>query len=219
MELGRTPDAGRWRHRAARLQTMCSELCRLHGFRFEVEGTLPDGPAVLVANHLSYIDPMVLGSLSPCTVVAKAEIADWPVIGAVTRALGVQFVKRGNVYSGAIALRQALRALGAGVSVLGFPEGTTTHGNQLLAFRRGLFGVARLADVPVVPMAVAYASSEVAWVGDEWFLPHYLRTVMRSETLVSVRIGTPLSPRAARCTEDLSHAARSRIAQMLWRSR
>jgi 1-acyl-sn-glycerol-3-phosphate acyltransferase len=103
--------------------------------------------------------------------------------------------------------------------VLGFPEGTTTQGNQLLAFRRGLFGVARLADVPVVPIALAYASPDVAWVGSDWFLPHYIKTAMRKETLVSVRVGAPISPRHVDSAEALSDAARTRIGQMLWRSR
>src|SRR5207245_1003035 len=156
------------------LAGVCAEVCRLHGFRFEVEGTLPSGPAVMVANHISYVDAPVLMSLQPCRPIAKAEIGHWPLIGDGARSLGVVFVRRGDPHSGAVALRQGLRALAAGVSVLGFPEGTTTTGNRLLPFRRGLFGLARLAGVPIVPIGIAYASPEVAWVGDDWFVTHYL---------------------------------------------
>jgi 1-acyl-sn-glycerol-3-phosphate acyltransferase len=219
LEPPREAPLQRMRKRAHRLTGVCSDLCRWHGFRFEVEGRLPSEPAVLVANHVSYVDAPVLVSLSPCTPIAKAEIADWPIVGDAGRALGVAFVKRGNAHSGAIALRHGLRALAAGVSVLGFPEGTTTTGNQLLAFRRGLFGLARLAGVPVVPIALAYASPEVAWVGDDWFITHYLRTAMRKETLVSVRVGAPISPHAASSASELAQLARARIGQMLWRSR
>jgi 1-acyl-sn-glycerol-3-phosphate acyltransferase len=209
----------RMRKQASRLSGVCAELCRLHGFRFEIEGRPPTGPAVLISNHVSYVDAPVLVSLTPCAPIAKAEIAGWPLVGDSARALGVAFVKRGDVHSGARALRHGLRALAAGVSVLGYPEGTTTTGNQLLPFRRGLFGLARLADVPVIPIALAYASPDVAWVGDDWFITHYLRTAMRKETLVSVRIGTAISPRAAESAEALAQLTRTRIGHMLWRSR
>lgn len=218
-ETARAPDHLRIRTRAHRLRGVCGDLCRLHGFRFEVEGSLPDGPAVLVANHLSYVDPVVLASLSPCVPIAKAEIAGWPVLGGGARVLGAAFVRRGDVHSGARALRVGLRALASGVSVLGFPEGTTTRGNGLLPFRRGLFGIARLAGVPVVPIAIAYASPDVAWTGDEWFLPHYFRTAMRPETLVSIRVGVPLPSQAFRSTTNLVHTAHARIAELIRRSR
>jgi len=219
LEIARDAPVQRMRKQAHRLAGVCAELCRLHGFRFEVEGRVPTGPCVLVSNHVSYVDAPVLVSLQPCTPIAKAEIAAWPLLGDGVRALGGIFVRRGDAHSGAVALIKGLRALGAGVSVLGFPEGTTTAGNQLLAFRRGLFGLAQLADVPVVPIALAYASPDVAWVGDDWFITHYLRTAMRKETLVSVRVGTPISPRATGSAIELAQLARNRIGQMLWRSR
>jgi 1-acyl-sn-glycerol-3-phosphate acyltransferase len=210
----------RLRKKAHRLSGLAGEVCRLHGFRFEVEGNVPSEPCVMVANHVSYIDAPVLMSLGPCAPIAKAEIAGWPLIGEATRALGVVFVKRGDAHSGAIALRHALRALDAGVSVLGFPEGTTTTGNKLLSFRRGLFGLARIAGVPVVPIALAYASPEVAWVDDQWFITHYLRTAMRKETLVSVRVGAPIASRtAAASAAGLAELTRARIGKLLWRSR
>jgi 1-acyl-sn-glycerol-3-phosphate acyltransferase len=217
-ESRHAPDE-RLRRKAARLRVVAAELCRLHGFRFEVEGAIPREPCVLVANHVSYVDAPVLVGLTPCLPIAKAEIAGWPLIGAVTRALGVIFVRRSSPHSGAVALRRALRSLGSGVSVIGFPEGTTTAGNRLLDFRRGLFGLARIANVPVVPIAVAYASPEIAWVGDEWFVPHYLKTAMRAETLVSVRVGSAIAPLAAPSAIELAELTRTRIAQMLWRSR
>src|SRR5262249_45981855 len=161
---------------ARRMQKTCIELCAVHRFDAHIEGAIPDGPSVMVSNHLSYVDAPVLASLTPSMPVAKAEIARWPLFGAGARSLGVMLVKRGDVYSGALALRGALRTLAAGVPVLGFPEGTTTAGvGELLAFRRGLFGIARIAHVPVVPMALSYNSPEIAWVGEEWFVPHYLR--------------------------------------------
>jgi len=172
-----------------------------------------------VANHVSYADAPVLGGLVPCTVIAKGEVRGWPLVGNGADTLGVIFVRRGDSLSGARALRQAGRALAAGVSVLGFPEGTTSRGDDVLPFRRGLFGVARLLDVPVVPIAIHYTTPEMMWVGDTWFLPHYLRTAMRPSSLVQVRIGRAVSPAAYHSAEDLAHRVRSQVRSMLWRVR
>jgi 1-acyl-sn-glycerol-3-phosphate acyltransferase len=202
------------RHRAARLRAACAQLCDVHGFELELEGALPPAPCLLVSNHVSYVDAPVLGSLGPCTVVAKGEVQRWPLIGSSAEALGVLFVRRGDVSSGARVLRTALRALGAGVSVLAFPEGTTSDGRRVLPFRRGLFGVARIAQVPVVPLAIRYAADELRWVGEEWFLPHYLRTAMRARSIVRVRVGPPLSPRSP-SAEALAQAARAQVRGLL----
>jgi 1-acyl-sn-glycerol-3-phosphate acyltransferase len=204
------------RLRAERLQRMADRLCRVHGFDVRSSGKLPQGPVVLVANHQSYIDAPVLAALTPCAPIAKNELGGWPFLGGAARALGVLFVDRADAWSGARALRAALRSLARGVSVLGFPEGTTTSGSgELLAFRRGLFGVARIAGVPVVPAAIVYQSREAPWVGDQWFVPHYLRTARRTRTGITIALGAPIDPTSCHCAEDLAHLARSRIFQLV----
>jgi 1-acyl-sn-glycerol-3-phosphate acyltransferase len=208
-----------WQVRGERLQRVASDLCRVHGFDLHIDGVLPNRPAVLVANHVSYIDALVLSALAPCTVIAKGEVRGWPLIGSGADALGVCFVERGNAWSGARALRKGLRALEAGISVLGFPEGTTTRGDDVLPFRRGLFGLAQLAGVPIVPIAVHYISPELRWFGDSWFLPHYLRTAMRPSSLVRVRVGATIAPATFHTAEDLAQRARSTVRSMLWRVR
>jgi 1-acyl-sn-glycerol-3-phosphate acyltransferase len=211
---GRVRDE-RLRAQAARLQRACAVACEFHGFEAHASGILPEAPAIYVANHRSYVDALVLASLFPSMPLAKGEVASWPIIGTSARSLGVVFVRRGDAHSGACALRQAWRGLDAGVSVLGFPEGTTSSSNDLLPFRRGLFGLARLAGAPVVPVSISYAEAGVDWVGDEWFLPHYFRTAMRKRTTALVRFGQALSPYAAGSPEDLAHLTRVRIRSLL----
>jgi 1-acyl-sn-glycerol-3-phosphate acyltransferase len=206
-------EAARRRAQAQALARVARDVCRVHGFQLDLEGRLPDGPAVWVANHVSYVDALVLSALAPSAPIAKAEVSGWPLVGAGARSLGAILVQRSDPWSGARALRQALRSLAAGVPVLGFPEGTTTSGEELLPFKRGLFGAARLAGAPIVPIAIAYAAPEIAWVGDQWFLPHYWRTASRPTTPVTVRIGAPLSPNADART--LAERARARVAQLL----
>lgn len=211
--------AGVCRRRGQQLQRIAAAICRVHGFDVRLEGILPNRPVIFVANHVSYVDAPVLASLAPCTVIAKGEVRRWPILGAGAAALGALFVERGDAWSGALALRQSARALAAGVSVLGFPEGTTSSGEDVLPFRRGLFGLARLTGVPVVPIAIHYSSTELRWYGDSWFLPHYLRTAMRPSSLVQVRIGRAIKPAAFHSPEDLAHRVRSSVRSMLWRVR
>jgi 1-acyl-sn-glycerol-3-phosphate acyltransferase len=158
---------------------------------------------------------MVLLSLVPAVPIAKHEVRRWPLLGAAAGSFGVLFVDRCSPWSGARVIRASMRALAGGVSVLGFPEGTTTDGTRLLSFRRGLFGVARLAGVPIVPVALRYPDPSLCWYDDQLFLPHYLRTAFRRESNVEVRIGTPIDPR--RSAGELATLARGAIHRLLWR--
>ena len=151
---------------------------------------IPAEPCVVVANHLSYIDPLAIVSLVPSVPIAKTEVRGWPLIGELMNQLGVLFVQREDPYSGAQVLRDSMVALRRGLSVLAFPEGTTTTG-EVLPFRRGMFGVAQHTGAPIVPIALRYESEELCWVGNDPFLPHYLRTTARSRTRLEVTICPP----------------------------
>lgn len=208
-------DAGTPETRAKELTWICENLCALHGIRPLVHGRVPAGPCILVANHVSYFDPLVLSSLVPLTAIAKREVSTWPVIGEIGRRLGVLYVERENPTSGARVLREAIAALEHGVSVLVFPEGTTSRGHAVLPFKRGIFGVAARLDVPVVPVALAYDVADAAWVDDETFFPHYMRSIKRPCTRVRARFLEPLWPSPHASAVAFAEAARRAIAQVL----
>ena len=173
---------------------------------------------MLVSNHVSYLDPMVLGSLVPSAPIAKSEVEHWPVVGEVARRVGVRFVRRGCPHSGARILRESLRALAQGVSVLVFPEGTTTEGKRALPFKRGAFGLARLARVPVVPAVVQFADPRAAWINDDLFLPHFARTVARPLTSVSIHFLPPIDAESLDSADELAALAHAHIDAHLARS-
>lgn len=206
-ELPTAPHA-KLRGRARLLQRVASDLLRAHRIVVDVEGKLPDRPVILVSNHLGYLDPIVLAATTACAPIAKREVDGWPVIGNFTRALGVNFVTRGDAMSGAAALHRASRALRAGVSVLNFPEGTTTSGERVLPFRRGIFGLARRLRVPVVPVRVDLEDPETSWVGDDPFVPHYFRTAGRATTKVRVRFFPSFVPRTSDSAESIADFTR-----------
>lgn len=203
----------RHRERARLLHGAARALCAMHALRVRVTGALPAPPFVIVANHVSYLDPIILASLTPCTAIAKQEIGGWPIIGDRARALGVLLVDRARPESGARVLRSALRALRHGVPVLNFPEGSTTRGEKVLPFRKGIFGVARIAGVPVVPAAVTYDAPELCWAGDDTFLPHYLRLSRRREARAAITFGPPLGEHGG--AADVAARARAVILDLL----
>jgi 1-acyl-sn-glycerol-3-phosphate acyltransferase len=197
--------------RARRLAWIAEQMCAMHGVDTTVHGRVPSGPCVLVANHLSYLDPLVIVTHAPALAIAKREVADWPLVGEPMRKLGVLFVDRGNATSGARVLLEAKRRMHEGASMLAFPEGTTTRGDRVLPFKRGVFGLARLANVPVVPVTVRYDAPDAAWVGDAAFLPHYVRTTSRPTTRVSLRFGAPIEPHAFESAEALAEHCRHHV--------
>lgn len=203
------------RGRARRLAWMAEQMGAVHGIDVVVRGPRPPEAAVLVANHLSYIDAIAVLAHAPALPIAKREVAEWPLLGELMRELGVLFVERGDAMSGARVLRSALRTLREGTSIFAFPEGTTTLGDRVLPFKRGVFGLARIAEAPVVPITLRYESAEPCWVGDEPFLPHYLRTSARSHTRVHLTFGAPMTPSAYARAEELAETARHQVAACL----
>ncbi len=200
--------------RASRLHVACAEIATIHDLQLGIRGTWPKGPVVIVANHVSYLDAIALAAAVPCAPIAKGEVASWPMIGTAASQLGVIFVARDSVWSRARALRRAHAALLAGVSVVNFPEGTTTDGTKLLPFQRGIFGLARLAGVSVLPVAVRCAR-ELAWHGNAPFLPHYVAMARLPAPAIRLELGQPIDPMQFASAEEVAALAHHRIAYML----
>jgi lyso-ornithine lipid O-acyltransferase len=199
---------------ARRAMRTARTILHVHGVDVRSEGPQAPGACIVVANHLSYIDPLVVASVLPCVAIAKGEIRGWPLIGRGLRALGVIFVQRGDPYSGAAAIRASWRALRAGATVLNFPEGTTSDGRDVGPFLRGIFGLALLAGVAVVPARVSYDDHRVPWFGGQTFAPHYWRLSGVSRVGARVRFGDAMDARAGASAEELARRAREVVAAL-----
>jgi 1-acyl-sn-glycerol-3-phosphate acyltransferase len=206
--------AGR-RERARVLRDAARRALQLHGLEVRATGPLPLGPALLASNHVSWLDPLVVASLIPCAPVSKLDVSRWPLVGGLARDLGVVFVARGDARSGASALRQARAALEHGVPVLNFPEATTTPGTSVLPFRAGAFGLAIAAGVPVVPVALRYDPPELAWVGEDSFVPHWLRLASSRRASAYVALGEPMQPTANASAATVARAVHAEVSRLL----
>ena len=173
-------------------------LCRLLALRVTVEGR-PVAGALLVANHVSWLDIPVLGGVGRITFLSKAEVRRWPLIGWMAARLGTLFIERGA--SQAPALVAAIGgSLHARRAVVIFPEGTTGDGRGLRRFHPRLFAAAQQPGVCVQPVALRYGSDRgpdavAPFVGDDSLLPHLLRVLRHPGIEVRVRLLEPLPAR------------------------
>jgi len=145
--------------RAEWLHNFCARAMTGMGIPVSVTGEFPARGAV-IANHLSYLDIVVLASLRPCVFVAKAEIARMPVLGWMTTNSGTVYVERGRGGSAMRASNAMREAMDAGLPVVFFPEGTTANGKALLKFHTGLLGQALLSGAPMTAAFLRYSLTE-----------------------------------------------------------
>jgi 1-acyl-sn-glycerol-3-phosphate acyltransferase len=189
--------ARRNRVRARITRVWMRGLLRILGIRVRSYGVdaLPS-TVLLAANHLSWLDILVLSASAESTFVSKAEVASWPVLGPFARAGGTVFVRRGDGRS-ALEVRAAMaHHLRDGGRLAFFPEGTTGDGRAIRHFRPRLFAAAADASVPVCPVALHYrersgesCSAEVAFVGEETIVVNLLKLLARPRFDAEVLVG------------------------------
>jgi 1-acyl-sn-glycerol-3-phosphate acyltransferase len=207
-------------HAAAhRLAGALGAVARAHDLRVTLRGDVPRGAALIVANHVSYLDPLAIVPMCPALPIAKGEVESWPVVGAIGAALGTIFVRRTDPSSRVRALRRVHDLLAAGTSVLNFAEGTTSKGREVLPFYRGTFGIAQRLGVPVIPVAIRYRDPEMAWCDGQTFFPHYVWMTGRPAIDVKLTFGAPMHPRTGESPEAMAARCRGVISHLLDQTR
>lgn len=162
------------------------------GLRTENEGVAPEFPCLIVANHRSYLDPILILRDVDGYPVAKAELAGWPVIGKGAQMAGILYLRREDSGSRASIIRQMEDKIREGFPVIIFPEGTTSGLPGTLPFKRGVFQLAARAAIPVVPAALVFSDSQDYWIGKDTFMSHAGRRFREKKIHVKVCYGPVL---------------------------
>ncbi|MFZ4543691.1 MAG: lysophospholipid acyltransferase family protein [Saprospiraceae bacterium] len=173
-------------------QQVARRMIKFLGFEVQRFGVVPQGNYLYISNHQSYLDPVLVKNWILFQAVAKAEVANWFLIGFVLKCTGTIFVKREDKTSRTDTLVQLRHSLRKEIPVLIFPEGTTTDKNETLPFRMGSFKVASEENVAVVPIAIRYSDRSLAFVGADTFLPHLVHTFSRPKIKVNISFGEPI---------------------------
>ena len=194
-------------------------VLRALGVRTTVQGAPRSGPSLVVGNHVSWLDILVLAGCTPMVMVAKSEVRSWPVIGGAAVRAGTIFLQRNALRALPGTVEEITAALRSGLRVQVFPEGTTRCGGAVGAFHRAAFQAAINAAVVVSPVAVDYVedghrgTTGPAFVGEESLLDS-LRRVLAAERIdVTVRWLTPIPAIAGTGRHHLDRATVARLAQ------
>ena len=181
--------------RQLHIQRWSSAVLRSLGVTVQFRGRLHGGGQMLVANHVSWLDVIVLLALCPqARFVSKAEVQHWPLIGRLAAGARTIFVERDRPRQTFAAVDALAAALSAGETVIVFPEGTTTAGHAVLPFRATLLQAALLASAPVRPVALRYAeaghdvSPSTPYIGDDTLLGSLWRTARAPGLVANVRV-------------------------------
>lgn len=159
------------------------------GVSLQYTGAPPDTACLLVANHRSYLDPILMLCHVDAFPVAKAELANWPLIGKGAQMAGILYLRRENAKSRAGTLQRIQAVLESGIPVIIFPEGTTSALRGTLPFKKGVFQLAAKQQIPIVPVAVDFADIEDFWVGKETFVAHAGRRFQEKKVSVTLHYG------------------------------
>lgn len=175
------------------------QMLAIMGVTLVVRGTPPaHGPVLLVANHISWLDILVMDAAHPARFVSKADIKHWPVLGALITGAGTLYIERASRRDAMRVVHQMAAALTAGDTLAVFPEGTTHDGRTLLPFHANLIQAAISAHAPALPVALQYldgASGSVSdaplFVGDTTLLQSVWRTLRADGMHACVHYGEP----------------------------
>lgn len=143
--------------RARKVQWWSAKILRLLGISLEVEGKPRPAAALLVSNHVSWLDIAVIHAACPhARFVSKADVLRWPLLGWLIKSVGTLFIERERKRDALRVVHEVAAALARGETVAVFPEGTTGAGDTVLPFHANLLQAAIGSHTPVQPVALRY---------------------------------------------------------------
>jgi 1-acyl-sn-glycerol-3-phosphate acyltransferase len=208
--------------RDARVQSWAREMLARVDIRLEVHGEPPvAGPMLLVANHISWLDILVMHAARYCRFVAKADVRHWPLIGTLATGAGTLYIERESRRDAMRVVHHMAESLRAGDVLAVFPEGTTSDGVSLLPFHANLIQAAISAGAPVQPVSLSFVDSRTratcltpCYIGDDTLVGSIWRTLSGPPITAVVRYG---GPQSAQGRERRAWAADLRAAVQVMR--
>jgi 1-acyl-sn-glycerol-3-phosphate acyltransferase len=188
------------------IQFWCKRLLSIFEIKVEVQGLnsflYNQKQYLIVANHISWMDIIVIQSIKPSIFVAKSDVASWPLFGWVAQMTGTIFIKREKVSDIKKALKKMKRRL-IKRSVCIFPEGTSTNGRYLLPFKSNLFQSSIDTNKSILPLCLRYKqkgmySDKAAFIDDMSLVDSIIKIKKEIDISVEVEVLQPVRPRGNR---------------------
>jgi 1-acyl-sn-glycerol-3-phosphate acyltransferase len=200
------------------------QICRFLGFKIHVHGKpLKSKRTLFVANHISYLDILILGNVLEAPFASKSDIRKWPIIGWIAKLQQTVFISR-HPKSLQEELKRIREHLVGGANLILFPEGTSTNGARVAPFKNAFFevlkGIPEHITVLVQPVTLKFTrlnnvllprflSRLPTWIGDSTLFPHLWSLLRLGGFEIEVTIHEPLSPPC--------FPSRAALSQEAWR--
>ncbi len=183
--------------REMRVQVWALQFLALWGIHLKVIGQpVVSGPALIVSNHISWLDISVIHAARYCRFVSKSDIRQWPLIGMLATGAGTLYIERASRKDALRMVKDMADAMKEGDVVAVFPEGTTSDGRDLLPFHANLIQSAIQADAPVQPMSLKFIDADSGepsyapcYIGDDTLIGSMWRTLTASRIIAVVHFG------------------------------
>jgi 1-acyl-sn-glycerol-3-phosphate acyltransferase len=197
--------------RGAALRGLARTMLAVLGIKLVRRGPTLRPGSLLAANHVSWLDILVLMTVAPVRMVAKGEVGGWPGIGALAGLSGAIFIDRSRPKALPTTVAEVTAALRAGRTVAAFPEGTTFCGASRGRFRPALFQAAIDAKAPVVPASICYDSTAAAFIGDDTLFASVRRVAALRSLTVTLVTAPALRPAPDADRRTLARATQSSL--------
>ena len=206
---------------AREVEAWARGMLRIMGIDVRIEGTPAVGPVLMAANHISWLDILVMHAARHCRFVAKSEIRHWPLVGALTTAGQSLYIERASSRDALRVVHHMHAALMSG-DVLGvFPEASTGSGVELLPFHGNLLQAAISADAPIQPVALRFVDAQTGepsfapcYIADDTLVGSLWRTLCAPPLLAQVRYGESEHAQG-RSRREWAHDLRETIKRLL----
>ena len=198
-------------------------MLKILGIEVQIDGQFSQKNYLIVSNHLSYLDVLILASQKPSCFVTSKEIEKTPFLGHICRLAGCLFVDRKNKKNLRGEISELREALASGLNVTVFPEATSTNGDEVLNFRRPLFESSIATGKAILPLTINYISisgkkislenrDKICWYGDMDFFPHFLNLLNERKVVVEIKVSEPIIPHLMN-TIDLALQSQKKVSQ------
>jgi 1-acyl-sn-glycerol-3-phosphate acyltransferase len=185
--------------RNARVQAWSKRMLEIMGITLKVQGTPPpEGPVLLICNHLSWLDITCIHAARHVRFVSKSDVKGWPLIGTLSTGSGTLYIERERRRDALRVVHHMTEALRNGDLIGVFPEGTTSDGRGLLPFHANLLQAAISSGAPVLPAALRFADAATGetsqaprYIDDDSLATSLWNTLRAPPLLAIVRFGEP----------------------------
>jgi 1-acyl-sn-glycerol-3-phosphate acyltransferase len=201
-------------------------VLKLFGMRINLKNFKPfevrDVGRLIISNHMSYIDALVMMAHRPVCFVTSVEMRNTPFLGQICEAGGCLYVERRSRQNLSDEIIDITNALKTGLDVVIFPEATSTNGEELRRFKRPLFQAAIDAGALIIPQTLKYQfvndrpittenRDSVCWYGEMKFFPHLLDVMSKKSFDFEIVMNSPFMAKSCQTTLELSELAQSQI--------